>query len=115
MDNTTLESQAELVQFFKALSDATRLQIAGRLAETDCTLEALAEWLDEKPAAVRHHLEQLEAAGLVETVTGASGPVYRLRLAGARALAGRLLAHPATPVPAGAAANAFETKVLREF
>jgi DNA-binding transcriptional ArsR family regulator len=115
MEDTTVENQDELVRFFKALSDATRLQMAGRLAETDCTVEALAEWLGEKPAAVRHHLGQLAAAGLVEAVAGASGPVYRLRLAGARALAGRLLAHPATPVPEGAAANAFESKVLREF
>ena len=109
-----METEAELVQFFKALSDATRLRLAGRLAEGDCTAEALAEGLGRKPAAVAHHLEVLAGAGLVETVD-ASGPTYRLRLAGVRALAGRLLAHEVTPVPEGAAANDYEHKVLREF
>ncbi len=109
-----MDTELELIQFFKALSDATRLRIAGRLAEGDCSAEALAEWLGEKPAVVKHHLGQLAAAGLVEPL-GVSGHAYRLRLDGVRALAGRLLAHAVTPVPEGAAANPFEHKVLREF
>src|SRR5258706_5119286 len=113
MEEAVVEPQTELVQFFKALSDATRLRMAGRLAEGDYTAEALAEWLGEKPAAVKHHLERLIAAGLVEAV-GANRPVYRLRLAGVRALAGRLLAHPLTVVPAGMASDDFERKALRE-
>lgn len=117
MADVLVDTQTELVLFFKALSDATRLRIAGRLAEADGTAESLAQWLGEKPAAVKHHLGQLAAAGLVEAVggVGASGPAYRLRLAGARALAGRLLSHPVTPVPDGVAADEFERKVLREF
>jgi hypothetical protein len=114
MEELSVEPQLELVQFFKALSDATRLRMAGRLAEADYSAEALAEWLGEKPAAVKHHLELLMAAGLVEAV-GAFEPVYRLRLTGVRALASRLLAHPVTVVPDGAAADEFERKVLREF
>ena len=109
-----METELELIQFFKALSDATRLRMAGRLAEGDCTAEALAELLGVKPAVVKHHLGLLSAAGLVEGVD-ASGPAYRLRLAGARALASQLLAHTVTVVPEGAAADAFEHKVLREF
>ncbi len=109
-----VENETELLEFFKALSDATRLRIAGRLADGECSAEALAQWLGEKPAAVTRHLGLLAAAGLVEPA-GAAGQTYRLRLEGARALAGRLLAHAATPVPEGAAANAFEHKVLREF
>ncbi len=115
MEDVMVDAQSELVLFFKALSDATRLRMAGRLAQADCTAEALAEWLGEKPVVVKHHLGLLLAAGLVEAVSGASGPAYRLRLAGARALAGRLLSHPVTAVPEGATADAFEHKVLREF
>jgi len=114
MEELSVEPQLALVQFFKALSDATRLRMAGRLAEADYSAEALVEWLGEKPVVVKHHLELLMAAGLVEAV-GANRPVYRLRLAGVRALAGRLLAHPVTVVPAGMAADDFELKVLREF
>jgi len=113
MEDVMVDAQSELVLFFKALSDATRLRMAGRLAQADCTAEALAEWLGEKPVVVKHHLGLLLAAGLVEAVSGASGPAYRLRLAGARALAGRLLSHPVTAVPEGATADAFEHKVLR--
>jgi len=109
-----METDQELIQFFKALSDATRLRIAGRLADGDCSEEALASWLGEKPAVVKHHLGLLAAAGLVEALD-AGGQTYRLRLAGARALAGRLLAHAVTVVPEGAAADPFEHKVLREF
>jgi hypothetical protein len=106
-----METEPELIQFFKALSDATRLRLAGRLAAGDCSAEALAAYLNEKPAVVKRHLEVLAGAGLVE----ASGAGYRLRLEGAHALAGRLLAHAVTPVPEGAAADDYEHKVLREF
>ena len=85
MEDMAVDAQSELVLFFKALSDATRLRIAGRLAQADCTAETLAEWLGEKPLAVKHHLGLLLAAGLVEAVSGvggARGPVYHLRLAG---------------------------------
>src|SRR5258707_3727093 len=102
-----MEPELDLIQFFKALSDATRLRIAGGLAEGAWSAEALAEWLGEKPAAVKHHLGRLAAAGLVEG-PAASGQAYRLRLEGVRALAGRLLAHEVAAVPEGAAANAFE-------
>jgi hypothetical protein len=113
-EKVKMETELELIQFFKALSDATRLRIAGRLAEGECSAEGLAAGLEVKPAAVKHHLEVLAAAGLMASVD-ASEPTYRLRLAGVRALAGRLLAHEVTAVPAGAATNEFEHKVLREF
>jgi DNA-binding transcriptional ArsR family regulator len=109
-----VETETELLEFFKALSDATRLRIAGRLAERDCSVEELAAWLGEKPAAVRRHLARLAVAGLVAGPSGAA-QVHRLHLDGVRSLAGRLLAHEVTTVPAGAAADHFEHKVLREF
>jgi hypothetical protein len=114
LEITAHDDEAALLSFFKALSDAMRLRIAGRLAAEACSAEALAEWLGEKPAAVKHHLGRLAAAGLVEGPAG-SAHTYRLRLDGARALAGRLLAHEVTEVPAGAAVDDFEHKVLREF
>ena len=109
-----METDQELILFFKALSDVTRLRMAGRLAEGNCSPEALADWLGEKPGAVKHHLALLMAAGLVEKAD-AGGQTYHLRLEGARALAGCLLAREVTQVPEGAAANEFEHKVLREF
>lgn len=118
MDRNTAAIEVDglpsLLPFFKALSDATRLRIAGRLAAEDCSAEELAQWLDEKPAVVKHHLGRLAEAGLVDG-PAAPGQTYRLRMDHVRALAARLLAHEVTPVPAGAAADDFEHKVLREF
>ena len=114
MDVTTSTSEAALLEFFKALSDATRLRIAGRLAAEACSAEELAEWLREKPAVIKHHLGRLAEAGLVDQ-PAVPGQLYGLRIDHIRALAGRLLAHPVTAVPAGAAADDFEHKVLREF
>src|SRR5689334_1788525 len=109
-----VETQTELVEFFKALSDATRLRLAGRLAEGDCTADDLAHGLGLKPADVKHHLQLLAQAGLVRPPIDADG-AYRLRLEGARALAGRMLGHPVTQVPAGAAADPYEHRVLQDF
>jgi len=114
MDTVLAETETELLEFFKALSDATRLRLAGRLAEAPRSADELAELLGEKPAVVKHHLGRLAAAGLV-TRPEAGSQTYRLRLEGVRALAGRLLAHEVTTVPEGAAANEFEHKVLRDF
>jgi DNA-binding transcriptional ArsR family regulator len=111
---TISENEAALLSFFKALSDATRLRIAGRLAADSCSAAELAAWLGEKPAVVKRHLGRLAAAGLVQG-PAAKDQTYRLRLDGVRALAGNLLAHEVTMVPAGAAADDFEHKVLREF
>ena len=104
----------ELLQFFKALADATRLRMAGLLAEKPRTAEQLAAALDERPVAVQRHLARLIEAGLVEGPTAAA-QTYRLRLDHIHALAGRLLAHEKTEVPPEAAADDFEHKVLREF
>jgi hypothetical protein len=108
------EIDAQLLEFFKALSDAPRLRLAGLLAEKARTAEQLAAALGERPQVVQRHLARLMQAGLVEGPTGAA-QTYRLRLDHIHALAGRLLAHEKTEVPAEAAADDFEHKVLAEF
>jgi hypothetical protein len=110
----TKDLTPELLQFFKGLADATRLRMAGLLAERPRTAEQLAAALDERPLAVRKHLARLAEAGLVEGPNGA-GQTYRLRLNHVHALAGQLLAHEKAAVPAEAAAGDFERKVLAEF
>jgi DNA-binding transcriptional ArsR family regulator len=108
------EFNPELIQFFKGISDATRLRMAGLLAARPQSAEQLAAAVGERPAAVQRHLARLAEAGLVEGPTGAA-QTYRLRLDQVHALAGRLLAHEKTQVPPEAAADDFEHKVLREF
>jgi molybdate-binding protein/DNA-binding HxlR family transcriptional regulator len=58
----------------KLLSDARRLAILRLLVAKPATLTQLGAAMGEHPAWVRHHLKQLEEAGLVEMVTAqASG------------------------------------------
>ena len=51
----------ELLQFFKALADAERLQIAGLLARRRLSSKQLAEAMDVKPAALAKHMARLAA------------------------------------------------------
>src|SRR5678816_2819190 len=59
------ETNAELLAFFKALADGSRLQIVGLLARKPHTVEELAALLDLRPSTVSHHVAKLVAVGLV--------------------------------------------------
>jgi predicted transcriptional regulator len=59
------EANAELVEIFKALSDANRLKIIGLLARQPYSVEQLAALLVLKPPTVSHHLAKLSEVGLV--------------------------------------------------
>ena len=53
----------ELVTFFKALADSSRLKIVGLLAEKSYSVEELAELLNLKASTVSHHLAKLSRWG----------------------------------------------------
>jgi biotin operon repressor len=114
------ETTSELVQFFKALADETRLKIVGLLARESLTGEQLAAMLDVKAATVSHHLAKLAEAGLVD-VEGQRGreKPYRLRLDAIHHMAQRLLAQETLPqIPRaadGVDVEAFDRKVVRDF
>ena len=57
----------ELVEFFKVLSDETRLRILQYLAiETELHVRALCDLLKQSQPAVSHHLALLRMVGLIE-------------------------------------------------
>lgn len=65
----TFNAQAlkELVEFFKVLSDETRLKILQYLAHTpELHVRALCELLKQSQPAVSHHLALLRMVGLIE-------------------------------------------------
>jgi biotin operon repressor len=62
---TQAESFPEIVEFFKALADGTRLRIVGLLADRSQCGQELAASLHLSPATVSHHLRSLKKAGLV--------------------------------------------------
>jgi len=97
MSDMTPDLTHALTVFFKALVDAERLQIAGRLARKPHSAEQLAAQLEMKPAALARQLEKLVEAGLVRTESSAHGTRYALQLDAARTLAARLAPRPAAP------------------
>jgi len=68
----------ELVDFYKALSDSSRLKIVGLLANRAFSVEELAALLHLKPSTVSHHLSRLAQVGLVSAHTESYYNVYRL-------------------------------------
>jgi biotin operon repressor len=84
------DSNADLLCFFKALADETRLKMAGLLASKPRSGEELAEQLSIKPATVSHHLSKLADAGLVTSTSEGHKKFYRLRLDAVRATAQQL-------------------------
>jgi predicted transcriptional regulator len=68
----------ELVNFFKALADSSRLKIVGLLAQRSYSVEELAALLQLKPSTISHHLARLSEAGLVSAKVDGYYNVYRL-------------------------------------
>ena len=84
------ESNIDLLRFFKALADETRLKMAALLTSKPRSGEQLAELLSIKPATVSHHLAKLADAGLVISTSEGHKKIYRLRLEAVRATAQQL-------------------------
>ncbi len=119
MSNQFGGSDDELLIFFKALADETRLKVIGLLAHGPQTTEQLAERLGLRAPTVSHHLEKLLVAGLVrpEPTRGHAKP-YALRLDALHEQAGRLLGDASTLVelaPGPLEADAYEREIWRNF
>jgi biotin operon repressor len=110
------ETTPELVQFFKALADETRLKLVGLLAREAYSGEALAAILGVKPATISHHLAKLAEAGLVSAQMDGHSKLYSLRLDALRAMAERLLSQEALPqTTADLDVEAYDRKVVKDF
>jgi len=106
----------ELLTFFKALADATRLKIVGLLAQEPRTVEQMAALLNLQPSTVSHHLARLSDAGLVSASAQSYYNVYKLEAGALEEMARRLLARETLPaVVADLDADAYDRKVLRDF
>ncbi len=106
----------ELLNFFKALSDANRLKIVGLLARSPLTVEQLAEMLAIHPSTVSHHLSRLTKAGLVSARAEGYYSVYQLETKVIEAMAQRLLERETLPaVSEDIDIDAYDRKVLRNF
>ena len=107
---------AELLAFFKALSDANRLRIVALLAKEPLPVEQLAEMLGLSSSTVSHHLARLSEVGLVSARAEGYYNVYQLELEALNAMAQRLLAKETLPaVAADVDMDAYDRKVLNTY
>jgi hypothetical protein len=106
-------SEAELLAFFKAMANESRLRIVGLLAQRERTVQELAETLSLKEPTVSHHLAVLKDLGLV---TVRPDGVMRWHALDAQALAtmNRRLVSP-DEVAALVPEESWESRVLAGF
>jgi biotin operon repressor len=74
----TEDPEVELLDFFKALADPSRLKIVGLLARQPCTVEQLAALLNLRASTVSHHLAFLKHVGLVSAKAEGYYSIYQL-------------------------------------
>lgn len=110
------DERAELVRFFKALADESRLKIVGLLAERPRAVDELAAHLGLESPTVSHHLRTLQRVGLVQPQARTHHRYYHLDHERLRTLAGRmLLGESLAGLAVGTDAEAYERKVLATF
>jgi hypothetical protein len=111
-----LQTQEELLEFFKALADANRLKILGLLAHQPYSVEQLAAILKLRPSTVSHHLGYLVHVGLVSARPESYYNIYRLEQEALEAKAQRLLSKEILPVASAAIdLDAYDKKVISDF
>src|SRR4051812_19295993 len=104
---------ADLLAFFKAMANESRLRMVGLLAQRERTVQELAETLELQEPTVSHHLAVLKDLGLV-TVRPEGVMRWHALDAGALAAMNRRLVSPAE-VTALAPQQTWESRVLAGF
>jgi predicted transcriptional regulator len=110
------EALRVVLQFFRALADASRLRLLGVLADRECSVEELAGLLGLTSPTVSHHLHKLKELGLVRMRQEGTTHLYALDEAALRRLSkealtpGRLVS-----LADDVEGDAWERKVLRDF
>lgn len=106
----------QLVTFYKALSDVSRLKIVGLLAQRPYSVEELAQLLSLKPPTVSHHLRRLSDAGLVSSRGESYYNVYRLEEKALEHQARRLLSREDfTAAVSDMDIDGYDRKVVADF
>jgi len=110
------KTNSQLLVFFSALSDATRLKIVGLLAQDDFSVEELAEMLDLRPPTISHHLSKLGKIGLVSARAESYYNIYHLNTDVLSKWAGMILDEDRLPSLADDVdINAYDKKVIADY
>jgi hypothetical protein len=106
----------ELLGFFRAMADPSRLKIVGLLAQKPYPVEQLSALLGLGESTVSHHLARLSAAGLVSARADGHYSMYSLHQDALASMARRLLKEDQLPqLAAGIDRDSFDRKVLASF
>ena len=110
------KSVEELVGFFRALADPSRLKIVGLLAQQPYPVEQLSAIIGLGESTISHHLSRLAEAGLVSARAEGHYSVYSLQPEALSAMARRLLSRERLPeLAVGMDRTTFDRKVLAAF
>ena len=90
----TPQNLQTLLDFFKALSNESRLKLLGVLAQRECSVEELAALLHLKAPTISHHLTKLKELNLVNLSPQGNTHLYRLNLEQLEHLSQNLLLTP---------------------
>ncbi len=106
----------QLVTFFQALADVTRLKLVGLLAQQERSVEEMVASLDVRQPTVSHHLAKLRTIGLVRMRKEGQTHLYSLDEEFVQRLARSILSPEGLAQLAPAAGGAtWERKVLQSF
>ncbi len=107
---------SELLTFFRALADQSRLKIVGLLAQNAYPVEQISAMLGLGESTVSHHLSKLSEAGLVSARAEGHYSVYSLEPDAVSRMARRLLrTERLTELATDVDADGFDRKVLASF
>jgi hypothetical protein len=107
---------SEILAFFKALSDESRLKIVGSLSTSERTVDELASLLDLRAPTVSHHLTKLKEVGLVSMRPEGTTHFYKLNIDAMHNLSKRVLAvETVSNIGKIVSEEDYDRKVLRDF
>ncbi len=110
------EQTSHLLAFFSAMADANRLKIVGLLAQSDYSVEELAEMLKLRASTVSHHLSKLSKIGLVSARAESYYNVYHLNTSVLENMAKTILAQETLPkAVADVDMDAYDRKVVENY
>lgn len=110
------DTNQQLLLFFKAVADASRLKIIGLLARQPYSVEQLAVLLGLRPSTVSHHLARLSEVGLVRAHVESYYNIYRLETDTLDRMSRQLLSQVTIPSTlAEVDLDAYDRKVVDDY
>jgi len=105
-----------LLQFFKALSNESRLKLVGILSQQERSVEELATMLDLKEPTISHHLTKLKELNLVQMRSQGNTHLYQLNSETLQDLSKAMFTpDQMVALTSNVQENAWEAKVLNSF